>query len=196
LRFNPETDLAVGDGLTKTVQANRGSGKGNSNILSPYFGNHQWRTKVNSKARPFSLAILVAVSFLLVSRHAGTTGEKDQKLPPAVGKIELKDGKGEIKGALAASDPKDASRKECYCKIYTIKLEAGKSYQFDCTSNWDNWLRLEDAKGKQLAEDDDSGGGTNAQIVFECKTAGEYRVIVTSFDAADTGDFTVTAAQK
>jgi hypothetical protein len=151
---------------------------------------------VSTKTRQFSLAIFVAVNILLVSRHAGAAGEKDQKLPPAVGKIELKDGKGETKGKLAASDPKDASRKECYCKIYTIQLEAGKSYQFDCTSDWDNWLRLEDAKGKQLAEDDDSGGGTDAQIVFECKTAGEYRVIVTSFNAADTGDFTVTVAKK
>lgn len=101
-----------------------------------------------------------------------------------------------MKGKLADSDPKDASRKESYCKIYTIKLEAGKTYQLDCTSDWDNWLRLEDVKGKQLAEDDDGGGGTNAQIVFECKTTGEYRVIVTSFTDNDTGDFTLTVAKK
>jgi hypothetical protein len=151
--------------------------------------------KMSMKKRQVSLAIFVAVSILLVSHNAGSTDEKP-KLLPAVGKIELKEGKGEVKGKLAASDPKDSGRKECYCKIYTIKLEAGKSYQFDCTSDWDNWLRLEDAKGKQLAEDDDSGGGTNAQIVFECKTAGEYRVIVTSFSDADTGDFTVTVTKK
>jgi len=150
---------------------------------------------MNIKTRQFSLALFVAANLLLVARDTGTAGEKDLKLTPAVGKIELKQGQGEIKGKLAASDPKDASRKECYCKIYTIKLEAGTSYQFDCTSDWDNWLRLEDAKGKQLAEDDDSGGGTNAQIIFECKTAGEYRVIVTSFDPTD-GDFTVTVAKK
>jgi len=142
------------------------------------------------------LAIVVAVTLFLVSGNAGAGGDKGQKLSPAVGKIELKDGKGEIKGKLEASDPKDASRKECYCKIYTIKLEAGKSYQFDCASAWDNWLRLEDAKGKQLDEDDDGGGDTNARIVFECKTDGEYRVIVTSFEDAATGDFTVTVAKK
>jgi hypothetical protein len=90
----------------------------------------------------------------------------------------------------------DVGRTDSHCKIYTIKLEAGKTYQFDCTSEWDNWLRLEDAKGKQLAEDDDTGGGTNAQIVFECKTAGEYRVIVTSFNAGETGEFTVAVAKK
>ena len=117
-------------------------------------------------------------------------------LSPAVGKIVLKDGKGEVKGKLEANDPKDASRTEMYCKIYAIKLEAGKTYQLDCKSDWDNWLRLEDAKGKQLAEDDDSGGGTDARIIFECKTAGEYRVIVTSFEAATTGDFIVTVGTK
>jgi hypothetical protein len=138
----------------------------------------------------------MAASILFASSYATEAGDKDKKLSPAVGKIALKDGKGEVKGKLEANDPKDATRAESYCKIYTVKLEAGKTYQLDCKSDWDNWLRIEDAKGKQLAEDDDGGGGTDAQIVFECKTAGEYRVIVTSFDAAATGDFTVTIAPK
>jgi hypothetical protein len=144
----------------------------------------------------FWVALVVATSVLLVSGFATAAGDKGPKLSPVVGKIELKNGKAELKGKLAASDPKDVSRNECYCKIYSIKLEAGKSYQIDCTSDWDNWLRIEDVKGKELAEDDDSGGGTDAQIVFECKTAGEYRIIVTSFDEAVTGDFTVTVAKK
>jgi len=145
------------------------------------------------RTRQSWVALVMTASILIVSSYATEAGEK---LSPAVGKIALKDGKGEVKGKLDANDPKDASRGECYCKIYAIKLEAGKTYQFDCKSDWDNWLRIEDAKGKQLAEDDDSGGGTDAQIVFECKTAGEYRVIVTSFDAAATGDFIVTVATK
>jgi hypothetical protein len=143
-----------------------------------------------------SVALFMAASILLASNYATEAGDKDKKLSPAIGKIALKDGKGEVKGKLEANDPKDARRTESYCKIYAIMLEAGKTYQLDCKSDWDNWLRLEDAKGKQLAEDDDSGGGTDAQIIFECKTAGEYRVIVTSFDAATTGDFIVTVATK
>ena len=126
---------------------------------------------------------------------AATAGEK-AKLSPAVSKIELKDGKAEVKGKLAASDPKDVGKTESYCKIYSINLEAGKSYEITCHSDLDNWLRIEDAKGKQLAEDDDSGGGTDAQIVFECKTEGEYRVIVTSFEPADAGDFVLTVSKK
>ena len=151
---------------------------------------------MSTRTRQTSMALVMAACILLVSSYATDAGDKEKKLSPAVGKIALKDGTGEVKGKLDANDPKDASRVECYCKIYTIKLEAGKTYQFDCKSDWDNWLRIEDAKGKQLAEDDDGGGGTDAQIVFECKTAGEYRVIVTSFDAAATGDFVVTVAKK
>jgi hypothetical protein len=151
---------------------------------------------VSSRTRQSSVALVMAASIFLVSSYATEAGDKDKKLSPAVGKIALKDGKGEVTGKLEASDPKDARRNESYCKIYAIKLEAGKTYQIDCKSEWDNWLRIEDATGKHLAEDDDSGGGTDAQLVFECKTAGEYRVIVTSFDAAATGDFIVTVATK
>jgi hypothetical protein len=151
---------------------------------------------MNTKRRKSFVALVMTLSMLFVSTYATDGGDKDKKLSPAVGKIALKDGKGEVKGKLEASDPKDASRTECYCKIYSIKLESGKTYQVDCKSGWDNWLRIEDAKGKQLAEDDDSGGCTDAQIVFECKTSGEYRIIVTSFDAAVTGDFIVTVAMK
>jgi hypothetical protein len=151
---------------------------------------------MSTTARQSSVAVVMALSILLASSYAAEAGAKDKKLSPAVGKIALKDGKGEVKGKLDTNDPKDASRTDMYCKIYTVKLEAGKTYQLDCKSDWDNWLRIEDAKGKQLAEDDDSGGGTDAQINFECKTAGEYRVIVTSFNAATTGDFTVTIAAK
>ena len=151
---------------------------------------------MSTRTRQSSVALVMAAGILVVSSYAAQAGDQGKKLSPAVGKIALKDGKGEVKGKLEASDPKDASREECYCKIYAIKLEAGKTYQVDCKSDWDNWLRIEDAKGKQLAEDDDSGGGTDAQIHFECKTAGEYRIIVTSFEAATTGDFIVTVATK
>jgi hypothetical protein len=151
---------------------------------------------MSTRTRQSSVALVMAAGILVASSYATQAGDKGEKLSPAIGKIALKDGKGEVKGKLEASDPKDASRNECYCKIYAIKLEAGKTYQVDCKSDWDNWLRIEDAKGKQLAEDDDSGGGTDAQVVFECKTAGEYRVIVTSFDEATTGDFIVTVATK
>ena len=141
------------------------------------------------------MALVAAVCILMGSDFVATAGEK-AKLSPVVGKIELKDGKAEVKGKLAEGDPKDVGKTESYCKIYSIKLEAGKSYEITCRSALDNWLRIEDAKGKQLAEDDDSGGGTDAQIIFDCKADGEYRVIVTSFEPVETGDFVLTFSKK
>ena len=52
---------------------------------------------MTSKTR-LSLAVVVAGCILMISRYAEAAGEKDGKLTPAAGKIELKDGKGEIKG--------------------------------------------------------------------------------------------------
>src|SRR5260370_16504225 len=103
-------------------------------------GDHSWRTTVSTRTRQSSVALIMAATILLVSSYATDAGDKGKKLSPAVGKIALKDGKGEVKGKLEANDPKDASREECYCKIYTIKLEAGKTYQLDRNTAWDNRL--------------------------------------------------------
>src|SRR5579862_6480339 len=52
---------------------------------------------------------------------------------------------------------------------YKVKLEASKTYVIDMISPdqkvLDPFLRLLDAKGKQLAEDDDGGEGLNARII-------------------------------
>jgi hypothetical protein len=97
---------------------------------------------MHSGLRPSAVALVIAAGILLASGYATECRDKDKKkLTPAVGKIALKDGTGEVKGKLEITDPKDASRTDSYCKVYTVKLEAGKTYQFDCASVWDNWLR-------------------------------------------------------
>src|SRR5213075_661241 len=57
---------------------------------------------------------------------------------------------------------------------------------------FDNYLRLEDAKGKELAEDDDSGGMQNARIIFNCQTDGEYKVICTAYAPEGMGSYVLT----
>src|SRR5262249_17921184 len=48
---------------------------------------------------------------------------------------------------------------------YSIQFAGGKTYRIDLRSkDFDPYLRLEDAWGKELATDDDSGGGLNARI--------------------------------
>jgi serine protease Do len=67
----------------------------------------------------------------------------------------------------------------------------------------DPYLILEDANGKKLAEDDDSGGdpnakGTewNAKIVFRAPTDGVYRVVCTTFNPGETGGYTLRVRRQ
>src|SRR5437879_4076034 len=93
-----------------------------------------------------------------------------------------------VDGQLTRDDPVDPVLKKGFAKVYPVKLAAGAYYQIDLVSkDFDAYLRLEDGKGKQLAEDDDSGGDLNSRIVYRPGKADTYQVIVTSFDADKTG---------
>jgi hypothetical protein len=108
--------------------------------------------------------------------------------------IAFKDGIARVEGTLKADDEKDAVRKQP-CKVYAVDLKSGRSYKIDMVSKEiDSYLRLEDASGKELAKDDDSGGLVNARIHFPCRMDGTYRVICTTF-AGGTGPFTMTVQE-
>lgn len=93
---------------------------------------------------------------------------------------------------LTAADGADSGRPGCYCRIYTLKLVAGRTYQIDMEStNLDSYLRLENAGGRQLAVDDDGGGEHNSRIVFACTDNALYRIIATTFSERATGPFTL-----
>jgi len=110
--------------------------------------------------------------------------------------LDLKDGMAKVDAKLTETDATDAVRTHSFCKTYAIKLAKGKSYQIDMMSkDVDSFLRLEDATGKELAKDDDSGDGRNARIQFECPEDGEYRIFATTF-LGGTGRFTVTVKEK
>src|SRR5882724_9157188 len=68
-------------------------------------------------------------------------------------------------------------------RVYRVKLAAGKTYVIDMVSPnqpaLDPFLVLTDATGKDLAEDDDGGGGLNARIVFRPEQAGTFRILAT-----------------
>jgi hypothetical protein len=95
-----------------------------------------------------------------------------------------------VEGQLTKDDPVDPVLKKGFHKVYPVKLAAGKHYQIDLVSkDFDAYLRLEDAKGKQLAEDDDSGGDVNARIAFKAPKTDAYRIVVTTFEAKQAGNF-------
>jgi hypothetical protein len=76
--------------------------------------------------------------------------------------------------------------------VHTYPMKAGKTYTIDLRAEWDNYLRLENAQGQQLAEDDDGAGFPNARITFRAPADGWYRIIVTSFAPMASGNYTLT----
>ena len=136
----------------------------------------------------FALAVILILLFVSV-RIAGAFGEKKQTDEP---KTKL-DNPLDVKGQLQENDGNDPVR-NTPCKTYMVKLKKGKTYLIDMASNdFDSFLRLEDANGKQLAEDDDSGIGEtrlDAQITFTPEADGTFKIFATRF-ADGTGNFTL-----
>jgi hypothetical protein len=97
-----------------------------------------------------------------------------------------------VEGKLSPDDPKDKERKGSPHQVRTLRMEAGRWYVIDLSSRqFDAFLRLEDATGKELAFDDDSGGSQNSQILFKAPRDDDYRLIITSFDGKS-GAYTLT----
>jgi peroxiredoxin len=123
----------------------------------------------------------VALAALMAALHGGAS---------AGGKQKEKDFKFE--GKLTKDDPTD-KRRGGPCNVHTIAMKAGKTYTIDMVSTeMDSYLFLDDSKDNQLAEDDDSGGNLNAQIVFTCTKDGDYKVVCTVFAAEMAGKYVLT----
>jgi len=98
-----------------------------------------------------------------------------------------------VEGKLSPDDPKDKVMTKSPHQVHLVKMKAGETYQIDLTSQaFDAYLRVEDESGKQLASDDDGGGGLNSRLYFKVPADGSYRLIATSFDGK-AGAYTLTA---
>jgi hypothetical protein len=97
-----------------------------------------------------------------------------------------------VQGKFTEKDPRDDQRKGPM-QTHVVPLKKGKTYNIDMVStDVDSYLRLLDDKGKQLDEDDDSGGDQNARIVFDCPKDGMYKIVCTTFAENMLGDYTLT----
>jgi len=138
--------------------------------------------------------LLLSIPLLTAAALAfGTTSHAGDKERPKKDEKTITVGKKtvEVAGEITEDDPIDKATKH-RSTSYKVKLTEGKTYRIDMVSTeMDSFLRLEDAKGKQLAADDDGGGFPNARIVQKIDETGEYRVIATTFDGK-TGKFTLT----
>jgi hypothetical protein len=104
---------------------------------------------------------------------------------------------GRIKAGAEPVTVNDALRADALQMLFEVDLEEGKTYQFDLKSSaFDSFLILQGPGGEVLAQDDDSGGMLNSQIVFRATSAGVYRVIATSLSRAGTGAFVFEVREK
>ena len=75
--------------------------------------------------------------------------------------------------------------------FYRVSLRAGQQFVIDIdarslagSSTLDSYVRLFNAKGRQLASNDDSGGSLDSYLVYTAPTAGTYFVGVSGYGNA------------
>ena len=105
----------------------------------------------------------------------------------------------DVKGKLTKDDPKDKERGGvCYFKPYKLEMSAKSTYVIHLESrDFDSYLRLLNAEGKEVAQDDDGAkDGLNAKLVFPCTATGSYTIIVTTHAHPDTGDYQLRVHSK
>src|SRR5262249_1067076 len=104
------------------------------------------------------------------------------------------------KGELKTSDPiykgeNEFSNSRGPHKAFPIKLKARQLYIISMertAKDMDPYLMLEGPGNKIVATDDDSGGDSNARIIFQPRRAGDYRIIATVAEKEHVGGFTLT----
>jgi Ca2+-binding EF-hand superfamily protein len=77
--------------------------------------------------------------------------------------------------------------------VLSVRLEAGKTYQFDLASqSFQSYLYVEDSDGDVVAEAVADNVGGNAHLVHRAAHSGSYRIIVTSAAGVRTGPFALS----
>ncbi len=97
-----------------------------------------------------------------------------------------------IQERLSRNDPTlpDGS----HYKLYDFVAEAGKTIVIEMSSrDLDPYLVLVDPQGEQVAEDDDSGTGSDARLTYTFPTDGVYTLYANSYEVGEAGSFTLKA---
>jgi hypothetical protein len=91
------------------------------------------------------------------------------------------------------------SRSLTYADTDWVKFDAvnGMTYTIQTFSNLDTYMYLYQPDGTTLiAQDDDSGTGFNAMIVWACTQGGTYYFAVRGFTVTMTGNYTVSVTAQ
>ncbi len=98
------------------------------------------------------------------------------------------------RGRLADGDERLGASGE-YVDTYRFTAERGQRVAIDIvSSNFDTYAILQPPGDAPQIDNDDGPDGTNARIDQVMPASGEYRVLVTSFRAGETGDYRITVA--
>jgi len=127
-------------------------------------------------------AALVALALVVLPSAKVCAGEK-AKGGPLFSKAE----------ELTDQDAKDTKMKASHAKTYKVTLKKDVAYRIDLDSkDFDTFLRLEDAAGKEVAFNDDVGPkNLNSRIVYVASKAGDFKIVVTTFEPGKTGNFSL-----
>jgi serine protease Do len=137
------------------------------------------------KIRPFLTAVREGRAPRTAQRRGPVPGSQSPKSLALDGSV--------ITGRLGQSSsvlPVDNS----FFDLYTFEGRAGQRVQIEMSSReLDAYLILLDPNGRDLAQDDDGGGGTNARIAIALPTDGTYFLMANSYQAGQAGTYTLRA---
>lgn len=95
-------------------------------------------------------------------------------------------------GGLATTDCRTVDGR--YADVYALQLDSATTATITLTSDkLDTYLIVADTLGSSIAEDDDSGQGTNSALTLDLD-AGTYHVWATSYAAEAVGGYTLALA--
>jgi len=145
---------------------------------------------LNVRAKYLAALLLGWGCLLTAAVPSAPAQDKDKDKDKEPGKSEALLSKSE---KLTSDDEKDTTPQtnKSHRKTYKIKLMEGEAYRIDLTSkDFDTFLRVENAAGKQVAFNDDiDQKNLNSRVFYVAPKTGEYRVIVTSYVPGTTGAF-------
>lgn len=106
--------------------------------------------------------------------------------------LRLQQGQASYDGEIEDATGEKYREKKTY-KAFTVKLEAGKTYQIEHVSQvFFAYLYLEDSSGEVLAKNNSGGKGQVSRIVHHAARSGIYHIIATSQDGYKTGAFSMS----
>jgi eukaryotic-like serine/threonine-protein kinase len=140
---------------------------------------------------------------LLLAGYQGMK-EREESIPP-LGRVRLTEAEARLAELFDATRTRDERKlagalTDAQAEVvHEQELTAGRAVVIEMRSKkFDTYLRLEDAKGKVLAENDDidlAAKNTDSRILFMPKASGVYRVVATSFQRQGRGGYEIIIRQ-